>query len=69
MDATFAWIAVDGLRLDDPPDDRSLSHLSALRAARDSHDGQHPLLTRLASRLGYQPVSATADPGACCIPA
>jgi hypothetical protein len=64
--AAFAWVLSHGIRLDDRvPDERQLMHLAILRDARREADRGRSRFTRLASRLGLEPIRTTPEPVAC----
>ena len=71
MDTTFAWMIGGGRRPNElGPDDRTLSHLVAIRNAQREATGETSPIARLAGWFGYQPVRASADPvSLCCTPA
>ena len=64
--AALAWVLSRGIRLDDRvPDERQLVHLAMLRDARREGVRGRSRLTRLASRLGFEPIRTTLEPVAC----
>jgi hypothetical protein len=66
MDAIFAWMADLGIRLDDhEPDARQLAHMEALREAKREANRGTTRISRLARRIGLEPVRTTTEPAPC----
>jgi hypothetical protein len=68
--ATLAWLLARGIHLDDHvPDERQLLHLALLRDAKREANRGSSRFTRLARRIGLEPVRATPIPATCACPA
>lgn len=66
MNNVLAWMAALGIQLDDhQPDARLLAHIEATRAAREQNRNRSSPLTRLARRIGLEPIRTTIEPATC----